>query len=186
MRHTILSQLTGPKKNALKNTAFLRAFFRQRRTRGSNPQPLTGYLSSSEAAHQLAYPPGRLLNRQSFCPLGSIFSRSRNWRTLVPIVWADDHSSTRFAYTIATQIQTHRSTPGAFRSSSHLDCRFLRMVSSAIDELTNVQATTVIVYRNTNAIASAILDATDQNGRGGFGAAGGGKLTRTMNAVATA
>ena len=29
----------------------------ERRARDSNPQPLAGYLSSSEAAHQLAYPP---------------------------------------------------------------------------------------------------------------------------------
>jgi hypothetical protein len=32
-------------------------FSSMRRTRDSNPQPLTGYLSSNEAAHQLAYPP---------------------------------------------------------------------------------------------------------------------------------
>ena len=31
--------------------------FLKRRARDSNPQPLTGYLSSNEAAHQLAYPP---------------------------------------------------------------------------------------------------------------------------------
>lgn len=31
---------------------------RMRRARDSNPQPLTGYLSSNEAAHQFAYPPG--------------------------------------------------------------------------------------------------------------------------------
>ena len=29
----------------------------KRRARDSNPQPLAGYLSSSEAAHQFAYPP---------------------------------------------------------------------------------------------------------------------------------
>ena len=34
-------------------------FFCMRRARDSNPQPLAGYLSSNEAAHQFAYPPTR-------------------------------------------------------------------------------------------------------------------------------
>ena len=34
----------------------------KRRTRDSNPQPLAGYLSSSEAAHQFAYPPKRSIS----------------------------------------------------------------------------------------------------------------------------
>ncbi len=36
----------------------------ERRARDSNPQPLAGYLSSSEAAHQFAYPPRPWLARQ--------------------------------------------------------------------------------------------------------------------------
>ncbi len=39
------------------NTMFYEVFLIQRRARDSNPQPLAGYLSSSEAAHQFAYPP---------------------------------------------------------------------------------------------------------------------------------
>lgn len=35
----------------------LRRRRQRRRARDSNPQPLTGYLSSNEAAHQFAYPP---------------------------------------------------------------------------------------------------------------------------------
>ena len=34
--------------------------FYERRARDSNPQPLAGYFSSNEAAHQFAYPPNQV------------------------------------------------------------------------------------------------------------------------------
>ncbi len=53
----VVAQKAYLQKNTPQHTGLAGCFLRRRRTRDSNPQPLAGYLSSSEAAHQFAYPP---------------------------------------------------------------------------------------------------------------------------------